>query len=104
MSPIEESIDNMLTRLEEFESMVTMVQQESGSLIGLTGSMSTVAEHKPQLDKLCDKVDVLECMLTKVRCTLDTLDNKVTQAEQQYAHLENTTLKNFFRPKLFVSN
>lgn len=93
----------MLTRLEEFESLVAMVQQESGSVIGLTGSFTQLVEHKQQLDQLCNKVDILECMVTKVRHTIDTLEDKVEKAENEFAHLDNNTFKNFFKPKIFVS-
>lgn len=101
--PIEESIDNMLTRLEEFESMVTIVQQESGNVIGVTGSLTQLTEQKLYLEKLCVDVDVLACLITKVRHTVDLLENEVQQAEEQLCYLDNNSLKNFFKPKIFVS-
>lgn len=93
----------MLTRLEEFESLVAMVQQESGNVIGLTGSFTQLVDHKQMLDQLCNKVDILECMVSKVRQTMDVLEDKVDKAENDFAHLDNSTFKNFFKPKLFVS-
>lgn len=93
----------MLTRLEEFESMVALVQQERGNAVGLTGTLSQVADCKLELHNLCSKVDVLENLVINVRESLDSLEDQIQVAEEQYGYAENNALKNFFIPKMFVS-
>lgn len=102
MQPIEDSIDDMLTRLEEFESMVLLVQQERGNVVGLTGTLMQVVDGKQELDVLCSKVDVIESLVVNVRETLDSLDDQIQFAEEQYGYVEQNPL-NYLIPKLFVS-
>lgn len=93
----------MLTRLEEFESMIKMVQQQTGNVIGITGTFSQIKDQENNLTQLCLAVDVLEGLVLKVKTTLDSLEDRVLQTEKQYEYLDNNTLKSFFKPIFLVS-
>lgn len=92
----------MLTRLEEFESMVLLVQQERGNVVGLTGTLPQVVDKKQELNALCSKVDVIESLVINVRETLDSLEDQIQVAEEQFGYVEQNPLRNFFMPKIFV--
>lgn len=93
----------MLVRLEEFEAMITMVQQERCSAIGLTGSLTETIDFKEELNKLCRRIDTVESIVGHIKSNLDSLEQKVEVAENHYGIKDNATkLKSFFMP-LFVS-
>ena len=65
LAPVEETIDDMLTRLEEFQSLMHMVQ--TGRLHSLNGTVSNILLYKDKLESLCDRVDRLEVFLNRVK-------------------------------------
>lgn len=93
----------MLTRLDEFETMVALVQQERCSAIGLTGALMETVDMEKEFNELCSRIDNVERLVEYVRTSVDSLEKKVEVAEEQFGLVDNTNkLKNFFLP-LFVS-
>lgn len=94
----------MLLRLEEFEAMITLVQQERCNAIGITGSLSETIDNKKELLELCGRIDAVEKLIEHVKNNISILEKKVEVAEAQFGITDNTMkLKNFFMP-LFKKN
>lgn len=93
----------MLVRLEEFETMIALVQQERCNSIGLTGSLTQTSDYQKEFKNLCNRIDSLEKVVDHVKDNIDTLESKVDAAEKQLGITDNTSkLKNFLTP-IFVS-
>lgn len=103
LQPMNQNIDEMLTRLDEFEAMVALVQQERCNAIGITGSLSETIDYREELDNLCRRIDGVEKLVGHIKENINVLEAKVEAAEIHYGVVDNATkLKNFFTP-LFVS-
>lgn len=93
----------MTIRLEEFESMIAIVQQERCNAIGLTGSLTDVVQRKNELVDLGMRIDNLEKLIEHITNNVNQLEGKIQQAEEHLGIKDNTTkLKNLLSP-LFVS-
>lgn len=93
----------MVLRLEEFEAMIALVQQERCNSMGMTGSLSETIDGKAELEKLCQRIDTVEQLVEHVKTNLAAIESKVDTAEAQFGATDSTTkLKSFFLP-LFVS-
>lgn len=91
----------MLARLEEFESMVSLVEQERCSAIGVVGSLTEIMNSRDELNSLCTKIDALEKFIEHVKSNVDYFENKVDAAEKIVGINKNANkLKTFFKPLL----
>ena len=94
----------MLTRLEEFEGLLALVQQERCTSIGLTGSLSQCADYKVKLEQYCKRIDSLEKLIEHIKNNINVLENKVDMAERQVGIPETSSnLKTLLSP-FIVSN
>lgn len=94
----------MLTRLEELDTMIALVQQERCNSIGITGSLTQTLDYKAELKNLCDRIDALEKVVDDAKNNIDMLEIKVDAAEKHLGITDNATkFKNFLAP-IFVSN
>ncbi|KAB0795997.1 hypothetical protein PPYR_10058 [Photinus pyralis] len=104
LNPILQSVEDMLTRLEEFETLLTLVQQERCNAVGLTGSLTTAVGFGGNLKELCAHVDRLEKLTEHIKSNIESLERKIDLAEEQYGLTDNTAkLKNLLIP-LFKKN
>ncbi|KAF5278133.1 hypothetical protein FQR65_LT03649 [Abscondita terminalis] len=104
LSPIHQSIDDMLTRLEEFETLLTIVQQERCNAIGLTGSLTQSIDCFGSLKELCDRIDRLEALIEHIKSNIDAVERKIEAAEEHYGLTDSTSkIKNLLSP-LFKKN
>lgn len=93
----------MLTRLEELETMLTIVQQENCNATGLTGSLTDVVQLKGDLLDIGQRINTLETLVEHIANNMGQLEDKVQVAEDQFGLQDNATkLKSLFTP-LFVS-
>ncbi|KAL1130797.1 hypothetical protein AAG570_012038 [Ranatra chinensis] len=101
---VEESIDETLTRLEEFESVLEMASGNLNLIMKRDPNedvTSLILDQRNELLTICEKVHRLESFIGTVRQTVDKMEKLVTNAELD---LKNTTegkirsiLKPFFR-------
>lgn len=97
MEPINETIDQMLVRLEEFQTMVILVQQEK------CNSLAELTESKSELLSLCEKIEALEQLIEHIKSNMYMLEGKIEAAESNLGLKDNTTkIKTFLKP-FFVS-
>lgn len=91
----------MLARLEEFETMISLVEQERCSAIGVVGSLTEIMESSEELKILGNKIDALEKFMEHVKSNVDYLENKIDAAEKHAGLNKNTNkLKTFLKPLL----
>ncbi|XP_023713009.1 biogenesis of lysosome-related organelles complex 1 subunit 4 isoform X2 [Cryptotermes secundus] len=98
LAPVEETIDDMLTRLEEFESLMEMVQ--TNGLHSLDGSVPNILLYKDRLRALCNRVDRLETFLNRVKHDLDVVESHMDAAEADVGNT-NGKFKNILKPLFF---
>ncbi|KAF5269483.1 hypothetical protein FQA39_LY08672 [Lamprigera yunnana] len=99
LEPIHQSVDDMLTRLEEFESLLTIVQQERCNAIGLTGSLTESVDCLNNLKELCERIDKLEKLIQHISNNIESAERKITAAEEHIGLTDNTAkLKNLLIP------
>lgn len=92
----------MLIRLEEFEAMVAIVQEQRCNSMGLTGALPEVAESLPDLKDLCDKIGMLEKMIQHAMAKVNELETKMETAEEEFGLVDNANkIKNLLAP-MFV--
>ncbi|KDR23558.1 biogenesis of lysosome-related organelles complex 1 subunit 4 [Zootermopsis nevadensis] len=96
--PVEEIVDDMLTRLEEFESLMEMVQ--TNGLHSLDGSVPNILSYKDRLTALCGRVDRLETFLNHVKQDLDVVESHMETAEADVGNSDGK-LKNILKPLFF---
>ncbi|KAG8223891.1 hypothetical protein J437_LFUL004727 [Ladona fulva] len=97
LGPLEETIEDMLTRLEEFE---TLVQEDGGKCIGKT--IPEIDAANKGLLSLFEKIDSLEVFVARVKHDLDVVESHLDAAEAE-AGTEGT-LKNILKPLLFMKS
>ncbi|KAF2893265.1 hypothetical protein ILUMI_12909 [Ignelater luminosus] len=97
--PIHQSVDDMLTRLEEFETILLIVQQERCNAVGLTGSLTQALDNFGELKELCDRIDALEKLIEHVKANIDTIERRIEAAEEHFGLTDNTSkIKNLLIP------
>ncbi|XP_022910133.1 biogenesis of lysosome-related organelles complex 1 subunit 4 [Onthophagus taurus] len=97
LKPIDQTIDNMLTRLEECETMIALVQQERCNSVGLTGSLSQAVDNRAELKEMYKKINALEKLVDHVNNNVETLERKMDEAEKHFG-ISDSMLKSFFGP------
>lgn len=99
LKPINLCVDDMLTRLEEFEGLLALVQQERCTSIGLTGSLSQCADYKVKLKQYCTRIDSLEKLIEHIKNNISVLENKMDLAEKRVGIPESSSnLKTLLSP------
>ncbi|XP_065160525.1 biogenesis of lysosome-related organelles complex 1 subunit 4 isoform X2 [Atheta coriaria] len=100
--PINQSVDDILTRLEEFETMVLLIQQERCNAIGLTGSLTDCVDIQPQVQQLCHRIDSLEALTEYLKTYVNSLENKIDVMEEKLGFGDNANVfKSFLKSSLF---
>ncbi|KAJ9584048.1 hypothetical protein L9F63_021605, partial [Diploptera punctata] len=95
LAPVEETVDDMLTRLEEFESLMEMVR--CNGLYSLDGSIPDLLLYKDKLQMLCNQVDSLEAFVNRVKQDIDLVESQMDAAEVDVGNTDGK-LKNILRP------
>lgn len=104
LQPINQTIDDLTLRLEEFECMVSLVQEERCNAIGITGSLVEAMDYQKDLTELCERINSLEKLIDYIKNTVNSLETKIENAEEHLGIVDGTNrLKSFFLP-LFKKN
>lgn len=99
MVPLNDSIESMLARLEECQTMLGLVQQERCNAVGITGALTEAMDCRPMLSQLTGRIDALEGVTNHLNKCLDQLEVKMSEAEEQAGIVDTKTkLKSFIYP------
>ncbi|XP_050295470.1 biogenesis of lysosome-related organelles complex 1 subunit 4 [Anthonomus grandis grandis] len=78
LEPVNKTVDDLLVRLEEFETMFSLIQPDIKDSKDI---LNSIISYKPEFDDLCDKIDSTEFMIAHIKTNLDTLEGKIEEAE-----------------------
>ncbi|KAG5889941.1 hypothetical protein JTB14_018836 [Gonioctena quinquepunctata] len=101
VEPIIGSIDEMLARLEEFQTMISFVVQDRTDYNDI---LSSIPNYGSEFGDMCNKIDTLEKMVAHIKSNLDHLESEIEKAENELGCNEATSkVTNIFTP-LFKKN
>ncbi|XP_030762807.1 biogenesis of lysosome-related organelles complex 1 subunit 4 isoform X2 [Sitophilus oryzae] len=100
LEPINKSIDDMLTRLEEFETMFTFIQPDVKDSSDLLSSM---LQYKPEFDQLCEKIDSTEFLVEHIKSNLDALESRIEEGEIKLNAVDTASRVTNMLSPLFMS-
>ncbi|XP_060073838.1 biogenesis of lysosome-related organelles complex 1 subunit 4-like [Ylistrum balloti] len=94
-----ETIEDMLTKLDEFGSLVDMIR--SDSTLCLTSTLPKVQEKQAEIQAIFDKIDRLEAFVSVVRENIATMEDCVNKAEDEMGSFSGLKkmLSSFVSPK-----
>ncbi|KAK3918738.1 Biogenesis of lysosome-related organelles complex 1 subunit 4 [Frankliniella fusca] len=81
LSAATESVEDMLTRLEEFQSLIQMVEADGFQAVNTL--TTEILGKKDELKQLGDRIDGLECLVTRVKGDMDKLESLLNTAEAE---------------------
>ncbi|XP_075538141.1 biogenesis of lysosome-related organelles complex 1 subunit 4 [Dermacentor variabilis] len=87
---LDEGIDELLARLDEFTGLINMVR--SDDTLCLTHTLPDICEKSKGLEQVYDRIDALEKFVSVVRESVDAMEEKVTEAENAFG---GSTVKKF---------
>lgn len=87
---LDECIDELLTRLDEFTGLINMVR--SDDTLCLTHTLPDICEKSKGLEQVFSRIDALESFVGVVKETVDAMEEKVTEAENAFG---GSTVKKF---------
>ncbi|XP_035219272.1 biogenesis of lysosome-related organelles complex 1 subunit 4-like [Stegodyphus dumicola] len=88
---LEDAIEDVLTRLDEFTSLVDMVRDDS--TLCLNSTLPAIHKKYEEMEKIFQRIDRLEEMVNAIKHNLDVMEEKVTEAEEQ---LDTSSVKKLF--------
>ncbi|CAH1115428.1 unnamed protein product [Psylliodes chrysocephalus] len=101
VNPLSNSIDEMLTQLEEFEIMMTFLVQDRKDYKDI---LTSIPNYKAEFTDLCNKIDTIERLISHIKSNLDELESEVEKAETNLGCTEKTVkVTQIFTP-LFKKN
>ncbi|KAK9871431.1 hypothetical protein WA026_012806 [Henosepilachna vigintioctopunctata] len=99
LSPINRMIEDMLARLEEFETMVNFVTLDVNES---TDALSSLTNFNKQLLELFSKIDTVEKVINHLKGNLNMLELDIQKAEQRLKlNNDNKLVTNIITPLLF---
>ncbi|XP_035678438.1 biogenesis of lysosome-related organelles complex 1 subunit 4-like [Branchiostoma floridae] len=84
---IEDSIEEMLTHLDEFCGVIDMVRSESN--LALNKTLPELYERSLEIRKTYERIDQLEAFVNVVRRNVNMMEELVNQAERDYSSLNS---------------
>lgn len=88
---LEDEIEDVLTRLDEFTSLVDMVRGDNA--LCLNNTLPEIFKKCEEMEKMFQKVDKLEEMVQAIKQNLDVMEEKVVEAEEK---LDSSSVKKLF--------
>ncbi|XP_014088644.2 biogenesis of lysosome-related organelles complex 1 subunit 4 [Bactrocera oleae] len=79
INPICISIEDMLARLDEFETLLSSVRAENNSI--LENHVSGILAFSDSFQNLCERIDKLEQFVEKVNTNVNEVENSIDIAE-----------------------
>ncbi|CAG9770965.1 unnamed protein product [Ceutorhynchus assimilis] len=96
LEPVNKALDDMLTRLEEFETMLSFIQPDVNDS---TDILKSILNYKPEFEELCEKIDATEFLIAHIKSNLDNLEAKIEEAEAKMGVSDATAkVTNIFTP------
>lgn len=99
--PVVEKIDDMLLRLEEYETLINMVHDTSKDVVGsknVESPLSKLAANcKSDLDKLCTQINVIENTMAVIRAEVNKTETAVLEAEMDLGAKKDNKLVSFLK-------
>lgn len=87
-SQLEENIEDMLTKLDEFSGLIDMVRSDDS--LCLSRMLPEIHDKVQDCEKLFERIDKLEAFVAMVKGTVEAMEEKVIEAEH---HLEANSVK-----------
>ncbi|KAJ8972783.1 hypothetical protein NQ317_009236 [Molorchus minor] len=101
LNPISKSVDDMLARLEEFQTMLTFIKQDEKDSSDI---LNSIPNYKNDFDAMCNTIDRLENLMTHIKINLDKLDDDLERAETELGYNEpKKKVTNLFTPLFFYN-
>lgn len=97
VSAVEEIIDDTLTRLEEFKSIIEMMRTDTNYVV-----VENILSRRGELLALCEKVHKLEALVSRVHQDVNVIETQVMEAEQDIKYNSEGKLRSMLRPLLFM--
>lgn len=97
VSAVEEIIDDTLTRLEEFKSIIEMMRADTNYLV-----VENILSRREELFALCERVHKLEALVSRVQQDVIVIETQVIEAEQDIKCNSEGKLRSMLRPLLFM--
>ncbi|XP_069739739.1 biogenesis of lysosome-related organelles complex 1 subunit 4-like [Narcine bancroftii] len=88
---LDESIEEMLIRLDEFCGMLDMIRNDSSQI--LDGNIPKVKGKVQEMKEVFAKIDKMEIFVKMVKQSAATLEEQVVQAEKDYGNLSHGVCK-----------
>lgn len=89
----------MLARLEEFETMISLLHEEKTKTYSLKGSLMNVIQERIELKNLCDRIDALEKIVDHAKAAVNFCEIKVETAEKDLSLMQTSSkIKDFLKP------
>lgn len=94
-----ETIEDMLTKLDEFGSLVDMIR--SDSTLCLTSTLPKIQKKQTEIQAMFDKIDKLEAFVAVVRDNVGMMEECVNKAEDEMGSFSGLKkmLSSFVSPK-----
>ncbi|CAH1982311.1 unnamed protein product [Acanthoscelides obtectus] len=78
--PLQTSIDEILARLEEFQTMLSFI---AGDRKDYNDIIASIPNYKPRFDDMFKRIDVLEVLVAHMKDNMDTLESNIEKAEAE---------------------
>ncbi|GFQ96541.1 biogenesis of lysosome-related organelles complex 1 subunit 4 [Trichonephila clavata] len=88
---LEDEVEDVLTRLDEFTSLVDMVRGDNALCLNQT--LPEIHKKCAEMEKIFVQIDHLEEMVKTIKQNLDVMEEKVNEAEEQ---LDSSSVKKLF--------
>lgn len=88
---LDDEIEDILTRLDEFTSLVDMVRGDNALCLNTT--LPEIYKKCEEMEKMFQRVDKLEQMVQTIKQNLDAMEEKVVEAEEK---LDSSSVKRLF--------
>ncbi|XP_065201082.1 uncharacterized protein LOC135832039 [Planococcus citri] len=92
---IEETIENMLMRFEEYKGTLEMISSERSEI---ESAYKNIMKLKSDVSELAYRVDGMEMFISRVHRDMNSLETQLLEAEQDYPDRSEMTLKSLFKP------
>ncbi|XP_018563279.1 biogenesis of lysosome-related organelles complex 1 subunit 4 [Anoplophora glabripennis] len=80
LQPINKSIEDMLARLEEFQTMVSFVKQDETDSNDI---LTSLPNYRNDLEDMFNKIDTMESLVIHMKNNLDKLEDDIEKAETE---------------------
>ncbi|XKL69643.1 hypothetical protein PGB90_007412 [Kerria lacca] len=95
VTTIEETIENILMRLEEYKGTLEMIKTER---IDIETIFANILTMKSNIINLAYRIDAMEMFISRVHQDMNTLEIQLIEAEQDCPDKAENTFKNLFKP------